>query len=175
MESSMKIVVSTLFALTVAVASSLAQMPEERVVAGASMGWLPGAHIGYTISSNFQLGMQLGVRVNELEAGQGSRTDVTISPFGRYFFATGDDFNAYAIGQLYISPGEKFFSTPNSNFKYANEGLVLGVGAQFMATKNVGVWAQVSLLNLPLSSTNENLSFGIMAPAIGIDWYLDLD
>ncbi|MBU3700125.1 MAG: hypothetical protein FGM33_08975 [Candidatus Kapabacteria bacterium] len=171
----MKIVVSTLMALTVAVVSSLAQMPEERVVTGASIGWLPGAHIGYTISSNFQLGMQLGARVNDLKDGQGSRTDVTISPYGRYFFASGDDFNAYAIGQLYISPDAKFFSTPNLNNKYANDGFVLGMGAQFMATKNVGLWAQVALLNLPFSSTNENVSFGIMAPSLGIDWYLDLD
>jgi hypothetical protein len=52
---------------------------------------------------------------------------------------------------------------------------VVGAGSQFMATKNVGVWAQVALVNLPFSSTNENVSFGIMAPAIGIDWYLDLD
>lgn len=169
----MKSLVTTLVALTVMVTSAYAQMPEERVVVGAAMGWLPGAHIGYTISSNFLLGAQLGVRVHE-EKVSGSQTDVTISPYGKYFFAKGDDFNAYAIAQLYISPGAKFFSTPNGG-GYANDGVVVGAGAQFMATKNVGVWTQVALVNLPFSSTNENVSFGIMAPAIGIDWYLDLD
>jgi len=174
MEHSMKIFVSILVAMTITAASALAQMPEERVVVGAAMGWMPGAHIGYSISSNFLLGAQLGVRMHD-DKGLGSETDVTISPFGKYFFAKGEDFNAYAIAQLYISPGAKFYSTPTKLGSYANDGLVVGAGSQFMATKNVGVWAQVALVNLPFSSTNENVSFGIMAPAIGIDWYLDLD
>lgn len=175
MEHSMKKVFLSMVALTIAAVAGFAQMPEERVVVGASMGWLPGAHIGYSISSNFQLGAQLGARINDRNDGKGSTTSITISPFGKYFLSNSNDFNAYAIGQLYISPDAKFFSTPNFNGAYANDGFVVGGGAEFFPSKNVGVWAQVSLLNLPFSSTSENVSFGIMAPAIGIDWYLDLD
>ncbi|HBB25971.1 MAG TPA: hypothetical protein DCZ59_06855 [Bacteroidetes bacterium] len=83
MEHSMKIVFSILVAMTVTAASALAQMPEERVVVGAAMGWMPGAHIGYSISSNFLIGEQLGVRNNDLKDNQGSTTDVTISKLGR--------------------------------------------------------------------------------------------
>lgn len=162
---------------TVAIASSfaMAQMPEEHVVVGASTGWFPGAHLGYTIADKMQIGAQLGFRSKgkaDNEVGTNAQNSfVTICLYGKYFLSKGSDFNTYGLGMLYINPA----SQDGINVGGANEGFLLGAGAEYFPSKTVGLFAQIAVVRFPFSSTNDALNFGIMAPSIGMEWFLDLD
>lgn len=165
----------TAITAVVTTASALAQMPEERVVVGASTGWFPGAHIGYTVADKFQLGAQLGFRNKgqaDNEVGTTSQSSfVTICVYGKYFLSQGSDFNTYGLGMLYIHPA----SQAGINAGGANEGLLLGAGAEYFPSKNVGLFAQLAVVTFPFSTTNDALNIGLLTPSVGIEWFLDLD
>lgn len=155
--------------------TALAQMPAERVVVGASTGWFPGGHIGYTINEKFQLVAQLGLRTKgtaDDEIGTTAPgTFVTIGLSGKYFLSQGSDFNTYALGMFYVNPAEQ----DGLNTGGANEGIVLAGGAEYFPSKNVGLFAQVAVLRFPFATKTDALNFGLLTPSVGIEWFLDLD
>ena len=157
--------------LVVGATSIYAQMPSERLVLGASTGWYPGVHVGYTVDEKFQFGAQVGFRMQGKVIGEGTDSYVTICPFGKYLFSSGADFNTFALAQLYINPGR--FQQINAGG--SNNGFLLGAGAQYFPAKNVGLFAQIALVNLPFNTNNDALSFGVMTPSVGIEWYLSAD
>ena len=165
----------SVFTLAIASTFAMAQMPEEHVVVGASTGWFPGAHIGYNISEKTQAGFQLGFRSKgkaDNEVGTNAQNSfVTICLYGKHFLSKGGDFNTYGLGMLYINPA----SQDGINIGGANEGFLLGAGAEYFPSKNVGLFAQIAVLRFPFSSTNDALNFGIMSPSVGIEWFLDVD
>lgn len=165
----------TAITVVIAATSALAQMPEERVVVGATTGWFPGAHLGYTIDSKMQIAAQLGFRYKgqaDNEIGTtGNDTFLTFLLSGKYFFSSGGDFNAFGIGSLYINPA----SQPGINAGGADMGILLGAGAEYFPTKNVGLYAQIAVVRFPFSTDADALNLGIMAPAIGIEWFINAD
>jgi hypothetical protein len=47
-----------------------------------------------------------------------------------------------------------------------------GAGASYFPTKDVNIYAQVTAVNLPFDTNVEELSFGIMMPSVGIEWFI---
>ncbi len=170
----MKSLFFTVIVLITAVSGALAQLPEERVVVGASTGWFPGAHLGYNINDKFQLAVQLGLRSvgkSEQASLADGNTYITICLSGKYFLTNSDDFNAYGLGVFYINPA----TMSGLNASGHNQGIALGAGAEYFPSKNVGLFAQLAVLRLPFDDKTDALHLGLLTPSVGIEWFLNLD
>ena len=147
------------FGLTTVVAS--AQPKEESIGIGISAGWHQGANLTYVINEDMHLGVQLGLH------SSGDNTHPTIVPQFRYFLAHEGNFHPFAVAGLYVSHGGMI----GQAYK-ANTGVLAGVGASYFPAKDVNIYAQVAAVNLPFDTNVEDLSFGIMMPSVGIEWFI---
>jgi hypothetical protein len=159
-DSSMKNLVLALLCISLTAVAASAQPKEESFGIGISTGWHQGANVTYVVSQDVHLGMQVGLHSSE------NGTHPTFAPTVRYFLSHEGNFHPYAVASMYISEG----GMPGQAYK-ANTGALLGVGASFFPAKDVNLYAQVTALNLPLDN-NEPLSFGIMMPSVGIEWFI---
>ncbi|MFN4984911.1 MAG: hypothetical protein ACK45E_00160 [Ignavibacteria bacterium] len=156
----MKNLVLALLCISLTAVAASAQPKEESFGIGISTGWHQGANVTYVVSQDVHLGMQVGLHSSE------NGTHPTFAPTVRYFLSHEGNFHPYAVASMYISEG----GMPGQAYK-ANTGALLGVGASFFPAKDVNLYAQVTALNLPLDN-NEPLSFGIMMPSVGIEWFI---
>jgi len=157
----MKNLVLALMCLGLTSVVAVAQPKEESIGIGISAGWHQGANLTYVINQDMHLGVQLGLHVS------GDNTHPTIAPQFRYFLSHEGNFHPYAVGSLYVSHG----GMGGQAYK-ANTGFLAGAGASYFPTKDVNIYAQVTAVNLPFDTNVEDVSFGIMMPSVGIEWFI---
>jgi hypothetical protein len=69
----------------------------------------------------------------------------------------------YAIGQFAISS--------RSAGNTSTTGINLGGGAQYWISDKFGVYGQLSVLELPISPSVQDISFGLLTPSIGLELF----
>lgn len=138
-----------------------AQSPSEQLGVGASIGWFgSGGHVVYALDSNLHVGTQFGLLIND-----DGDMDFTFAPYGKYFISGLKTFRPFVIGQFYISSTTEKLETVSST------GIRFGGGAEYFIGNNLGIFAQIAVFELPFSPSDAKMSFGILTPAIGIEWF----
>jgi hypothetical protein len=152
----------TLVALVSSAAvTASAQGPASAFGVGASVGWFGnGGHLVYAVQSNLHLGTQFGLRVSD------GNTDLTFAPYGKYLFTSSSGLSPYILGQFYVSSQSANGSSTSST------GLTFGGGIEYFVSKHFGVFGQINVLDLPFSPEGSKAAFGILSPAIGVEFFL---
>ena len=116
------------------------------------------AHLAYAISPAFHIGAQLGL---DLHSSDGkSNNGVYFAPYGKFIMSGMKDMKPYFWGAFVVSS-----STTTST------GLALGAGAEYFASRNVGVFGQFSVINIGFSPSDTHI--GIVFPQVGIEWFFN--
>ncbi len=114
-----------------------------------------GVQVQYAINHDFHVGTQVGFRISD-------GTDITFAPYAKYFLG-GTTVRPYAYGQFAISS--------KSVAGTSTTGVNLGGGAQYWFSDKFGVYGQVSVFELPISPSGQDVSFGVLTPAIGLELF----
>lgn len=137
-------------------ATLFANGPKSGLGVGVSTGWFgSGGQVQYAINHDLHVGAQVGFSISD-------GTDITFAPYAKYFLG-GSSFRPYAIGQFAISSR----STGNTS----TTGVNLGGGAQYWISEKFGVYGQISVLELPISPSGQDVAFGILTPSIGLELF----
>lgn len=137
-------------------ATLFANGPKNGLGVGVNTGWYgSGGQVQYAINHDLHVGAQVGFRISD-------GTDITFAPYAKYFLG-GSTVRPYAIGQFAISSR----SVGNTS----TTGINLGGGAQYWISEKFGVFGQISVLELPISPSGQDVSFGILTPSIGLELF----
>lgn len=115
-----------------------------------------GVQVQYAINQDLHVGTQFGFRISD-------GTDITFAPYAKYFLG-GSQVRPYAIGQFAISS--------KSVAGTSTTGITLGGGAQYWISEKFGVYGQVSVVEIPISPSGQDVGFGILTPSIGLELFL---
>ena len=130
--------------------------PKSGLGVGINHGWFgSGGQVQYAINHDLHVGTQFGFRISD-------GTDITFAPYAKYFLA-GTTVRPYAIGQFAISS--------RSAGNTSTTGINLGGGAQYWISDKFGVYGQLSVLELPISPSVQDISFGLLTPSIGLELF----
>ncbi len=145
--------------LVASASTAYAQSPSEQFGFGASIGWFgAGGHLAYAITPAIHVGTQFGLDISD------GNSDLTFAPYGKFILAGSKELKPFFIGQFIINS--------NSGGGDATTGLRFGAGAEYFVSKNLGIFAQIRVLDIPFSPSGSKVAFGIATPAIGAEWFL---
>ena len=160
----MKRLVYLFCTITLATIVAYAQPKEESIGLGASTGWAEGANLTYVIGQDVHLGFQLGAYID-------GKFAPTIAPQVRYFLSHNGNFHPFVIGSVLISDRAQLKDGTQRLYFGSKMDLIAGAGASYFPAKDVHIYAQLSAVELPLNGNSE-LAFGLLKPAIGIEWFI---
>lgn len=162
---------SALCALVVLSAFSTmkAQSPDQQMGFGVTMsasnvgGAVGGATFAYAINPGLHIGTGFGLTVSS--SNNVSSNTVIFAPYVKGLFKGSKDFVPFIMGQFGITSGS---SGGNSTTR---TGLSVLGGAEYFASKNLGIYGSLSVLELGFDPSIT--TFGIGASAnIGIEWFM---
>jgi hypothetical protein len=141
---------------TVCCGTAFAQTPDRQVGIGISTS---GAHVAYAISPGFHVGTQFGI---DMYSSNGvSSNGITFAPFAKFILAGMKDMKPYFWGAFGVQSGGGKTTT----------GLSLGAGAEYFASRNIGVFGHVSVINVGFDPSYTHI--GIVFPQVGIEWFFN--
>lgn len=130
--------------------------PKSGLGAGINYGWFgSGGQVQYAINHDLHVGTQFGLTISD-------GTSITFAPYAKYFLG-GSTVRPFVIGQFAISS--------RSAGNTSTTGINLGGGAQYWISDKFGVYGQLSVLELPISPSGQDVSFGLLTPAIGLELF----
>lgn len=139
--------------------TAFAQSPDKQMGVGVTAGTAASAaHMCYAISPAFHLGAQFGIDL--ASSGGTSSNSVYFAPYGKFILAGTKDFKPYFFGA---------FTVQSNNG--TTTSLSLGGGGEYFATKNVGVFGHVSIINIGFSPSYSHI--GIVFPQVGVEWFFN--
>jgi hypothetical protein len=122
-----------------------------------------GATFAYAINPGLHIGTGFGLAVRS--ANGVSSNVLVFAPYVKGLFKGSKDFVPFIMGQFGITSGS---SGGNSS---TNTGLNVLGGAEYFASKNLGIYGSLSVLELGFDPSIT--TFGIGASAnIGIEWFM---
>jgi hypothetical protein len=137
-------------------ATLFADGPQSGLGVGVNTGWgFSGGQVQYAINHDLHVGTQFGFRISD-------GTDLTIAPYAKYFLG-GSTVRPYAIGQFAISS--------RSVAGTSSTGINLGGGAQYWISERFGIFGQISVVEIPVSPSGQDIAFGILTPSIGLELF----
>lgn len=144
-------------------AALFADGPKTGLGVGLNMGWLGGGgQVQYAIIEDLHIGTQLGLRIS-------GGTDLTFAPYAKYFLG-GSTFRPFAVAQFILSSSTTD-SGPNVAVTTSTSGINIGGGGQYWFSERFGMFAQLSVLELPISPSGQNVSFGLLTPSLGVEYF----
>ena len=160
---------SALCALVVLSAFSTmkAQSPDQQMGFGVSLGTgASGATFAYAINPGLHIGTGFGLTVSS--SNSVSSNTLIFAPYVKTLLKGSKDFVPFIMGQFVIA------SRPEeTNPKVSNTSTGLGIlgGAEYFASKNLGIYGSLSVLELGFDPSRTAFGIGISAN-IGIEWFM---
>jgi len=142
---------------------SNAQSPSQTFGFGVTAGQSLGGHILYAISPAIHVGTGFGLALQS--QGGASSNQVYFAPYGKFLLAGSKEFKPFIIGQFMIASGGSGDNTST------NTGLNFGVGGEYFITPRFGIQGMFNVIQIGLSPSST--AFGLLAPAVGIEWFMD--
>jgi hypothetical protein len=159
-----------------------AQSPNEQIGVGIIVGdQYSGVQGSYAISPAIHLGVNLAfAAVTNSTTVDGtttssSSTQVLFGAYGKFLFKGTKEFKPYAHGNLIYGSTSQDMGNGVSE-SVSGLSLWAGVGAEYFITSNFGAFAQIRILDLPLTRTDgaaKTTVIGIGQPAIGLEWFFN--
>lgn len=144
---------------TFCVGTAFAQSPDRQMGIGVTVGSVGGAaHMCYALSPAFHLGAQFGIDL--ASSGGTSSNSIYFAPYGKFILAGTKDFKPYFFGAFAIQSGNG-----------TTTGLSLGAGGEYFATRNVGCYGQITVINVGFDPSYSHI--GIVHPQVGIEWFFN--
>jgi len=137
-----------------------AQSPDRQMGLGITAGsGNIGGHFAYALNPGFHIGSALGL---VLESSNGkSFNSVSIAPYGKFILSGMKDMKPYFYGAFQIASGGGSTRT----------GLQLGAGAEYFASRNVGVFGHIAVINVGFDPSITQIGLG--NAYVGIEWFFN--
>lgn len=145
-----------------------AQSPDQQMGFGVTMGTggggaVGGATLAYAINPGLHIGTGFGLTISS--ANGVSSNNLIFAPYVKGLFKGSKDFVPFIMGQFGISSGSA------GSVSKTTTGLSVLGGAEYFASKNLGIYGSLSVLELGFDPSVT--TFGIGASAnIGIEWFM---
>lgn len=141
-----------------------AQSPDQQMGFGVMLGTGGGgATFAYAINPGLHIGTGFALGVSS-QSGQ-STNSIIFAPYVKGLFKGSKDFLPFVQGQFAVS------SSSAGGTSNTRTGLSLLGGAEYFASKNLGIYGSLSVLELGFDPSVT--TFGIGASAnIGIEWFM---
>jgi len=118
-----------------------------------------GGHFAYAINPGFHVGSQLGIL---LESSDGkSSNSISFAPYGKFILAGMKDMKPYFYGAFQIASGGGSTRT----------GLQLGAGAEYFASRNVGIFGHIAVVSVGFDPSVTQIGLG--TASVGIEWFFN--
>lgn len=117
------------------------------------------AHFVYALNPGFHVGAQVGLNLFSQE--NTSKNFFTFAPYAKLILAGMKDMKPYFYGGFGIRTG----------FDKTQLALQFGAGAEYFASRNVGIFGHISVINIGIEPSVT--SIGIVAPQVGIEWFFN--
>ena len=159
------------------------------ITAGASSigGPLLGGHVVFSVQKNLHIGTQIGLSMESSANTPGrqvrtTNTSLLIAPYTKLFFPLQSALSPFLIGGLEFEKRGNSYSVVGSEddfgVYYGNgqtgstirSSLYIGAGAEYFASRSLGIYGYFGLLEIDLGSGERRL--GLLGPRIGIEWFL---
>ena len=159
------------------------------ITAGASSvgGELLGGHIVFSMQKNLHIGTQVGLSMSSSSNNPGRQarttsTSLYLAPYTKLFFPLQPSMSPFLIGGLAFEKSGTSYSIGDEEddfgVYYGNgqtgstirSSLYIGGGAEFFASRSIGIYGYVGLLEVDLDSGERRL--GLLGPRVGIEWFL---
>ncbi|MBI3232475.1 MAG: hypothetical protein HYZ42_00280 [Bacteroidetes bacterium] len=148
----------TAFAQTPLAVSTSSISPDRQFGIGVTVGVGNAAHVCYAISPAFHLGAQLGI---DLHSTEGTSTNsIYFAPYGKFIMSGMKDLKPYFFGSFQIQSGNG-----------TSTALSLGAGGEYFASRNVGIYGQISILRIGFDPSVTDI--GIVFPQVGVEWFFN--
>lgn len=162
------------FLVLVSFCSLKAQSPDQQFGVGTnvSMGGFTGdgfSSVG-AITGAYAFTPSIHVGTGLILAFDDDYTTIGIAPYGKFLLKGTKDFVPFILGQLSILKVN--MDTPNDKSKRTNASLFIGGGAEYFASKNLGVYGALGIVNVGLNNESSS-TFGLFAPTVGIEWFFN--
>lgn len=167
-----KISAIALVALLLIVGSSKvsAQSPDGQFGVGVALGDVSGMQLQYAISPAFHIGTRAMLRI------QDGNTGIELGPYVKFIFAGSKEFKPFVQAMLQFQNATVDLGTDTQSS--TTTALNLGFGGEWFATPNLGIFGNISLVRIPFGGNDDPLvdkeavSFGILMPTVGVEWFL---
>ena len=141
-----------------------AQSPDQQMGFGVTLGTSgSGATFAYAINPGLHIGTGFSLSISS--ANGVSSNNLIFAPYVKGLFKGSKDFVPFIMGQFGISSGSA------GSVSKTSTGLSVLGGAEYFASKNLGIYGTLSVLELGFDPSVT--TFGIGASAnIGIEWFM---
>lgn len=165
-----RLMFSVLCALAVmgAFTSVKAQSPDQQLGFGVSLGTSSSTGtIAYALSPGMHIGTGFGLVISSrlVNGTSVSSNSLLFAPYFKALLKGSKDFVPFIMGQFSIANGS------SGSVSSTSTGLGILGGAEYFASKNLGIYGSLSVLELGFDPSVT--AFGIGASAnIGIEWFM---
>ncbi len=146
--------------------------PDRQMGLGLTAGNSLGFHFAYALNPGFHIGTGFGIALSSRSHGSSSTSGNTIwfAPYAKFIFAGMKDMKPFLLGAFSIESGK---STAETNSVSAtNTGLVIGGGAEYFVSRNLGIYGQLTVISLGFGDISTT-DIGLMRPQVGIEWFFN--
>lgn len=141
-----------------------AQSPDQQIGVGVTVGsGGSGATFAYALNPGLHIGTGFGFG-NSSQSGQSS-TSIIFAPYVKGLFKGTKDFVPFVQGQFSV------VSSSVGGTSSTRTGLALMGGAEYFASKNIGVYGTLSVLELGFDPAVTTFGIGANV-SLGVEWFL---
>ncbi len=147
-----------------------AQTPDGQWGIGLTAGNSLGGHVAYAINPGFHIGAGVGLALTSVSADGNSRSGnlLLFAPYAKLILAGMKDMKPYFFGSFVLSSGK----AAGAGESTTNTGLNLGAGAEYFASRNVGIYGHLSVISLGFGDVSTT-DIGLLTPQVGIEWFFN--
>lgn len=138
----------------------------------------PAIHIGLGfsyVSTSTAVSTTTGSQTSSIDVPS---SELFVGPFAKFLFMGTPIFKPFVIGQFGYASGSVKDPTNNVTTTVSRSAILAGGGAEYFVSRNLGIYAQVQLLEFDLTAdedankvSRKNTSFGISNGAVGVEWF----
>ncbi len=146
--------------------------PDRQMGIGLTAGNSLGGHFAYALNPGFHIGTGFGIALTSISHNGGSSNSgntIFFAPYAKFILAGMKDMKPYFFGSFNITSGK---SVETNSVSSTNTGLSLGAGAEYFASRNLGIYGHLTVIGLgfgDISTTN----IGLLSPQVGIEWFFN--
>lgn len=147
-----------------------AQTPDGQVGIGLTAGNALGGHVAYALNPGFHIGAGVGLALTSRSSGGNSTSGnlLLFAPYAKLILAGMKDMKPYFFGAFVLTSGKGAGETESTT----NTGLNFGAGAEYFASRNVGIYGHLSVIRLGFGDVSTT-DIGLLEPQVGIEWFFN--
>ena len=153
--------------------NSSGMSPDRQMGIGLTAGNSLGGHFAYALNPGFHIGTGFGIALSSRSHTGGSSSSgntIFFAPYAKFILSGMKDMKPYFFGSFSITSGKSTLET--NSVSATNTGLNLGAGAEYFASRNLGIYGHLTVIRLGFGDISTT-DIGLLAPQVGIEWFFN--